>query len=400
MKELISAIKQLARQGATETIAVRRHLHMHPELSFKEFQSAEYIASRLEKAGLPWQRLAEGTGIVAQVHGSAEGGAIRTIALRADMDALPIQEENEVDYRSRNLGVMHACGHDAHCAILLSAGAILKELSSHFAGTIQLIFQPGEERCPGGAQGMIAQGVLQDVDVILGEHINPHLPAGMIGFRPGAMMASVDEIYLSVHGKGGHAASPHLLIDPVVIASHIIIALQQVVSRQSDPDSPCVLSFGKITADGATNIIPASVHISGTFRTFNEEWHEQALDNITQMASHTARGMGGSCEVNIVRGYPVLKNDEYLTRRSQNAATEYLGDEQLVDLPRIMWAEDFAYYNQKLPGCFYNIGVGNEEKGWNGELHSSTLMIDERALEIGSGLMAYLAISELLRFPH
>ena len=392
MSTPIPLIQKLAQDIAQDAVDVRRHLHQYPELSFKEFKTADYIVSRLEKVGLPWQRLSEGTGILSQIHGSAQNGPKKTIALRADMDALPIQEENDVEYRSKNPGVMHACGHDAHCAILISAAVILKELASYFSGTVQLIFQPAEERCPGGAKGMIAQGALDGVELILGEHINPALPVGTVGFRPGTMMASADEIYLHVHGKGGHAAVPHALVDPVLITSHIIVALQQIVSRQSMPTTPSVLSFGRVEAPGAMNVIPDSVHVSGTFRTLNEEWRAKALESISKMASAIAEGMGGSCDVEIIRGYPALINDEPLTLRTQEAAAEYLGKERVVDLPLAMWSEDFAYYNQKIPGCFYNIGVGNEERGWTSNVHTPTLMLDERALEIGSGLMAWLAI--------
>lgn len=399
MSNLVSIIRQQAQELARETVEFRRHLHQYPELSFNEVKTAEYIASLLKDHDLPCQRnFGGGNGVVARIEGSASPQSstmTKTIALRADMDALPIQEENDVPYKSRNPGVMHACGHDAHSAILFSAAKILKELRSQFSGIVQFIFQPAEERSPGGAQGMIQHGVLEGVNAILGEHVNPTLPVGTAGFCSGTMMASADEIYLHVQGRGGHAAMPHLLTDPVLIASHIIIALQQIVSRQSKPDDPCVLSFGKVDAPGAMNVIPDTVHIVGTFRALNEDWRNKALESISNMAASIARSMGGTCEVEIIRGYPPLINNEELTRRSREAAITYLGKEQVVDLPLAMWSEDFAYYNQQLPGCFYNLGVGNKGGDPTGLLHTSTLMIDEGALEIGSGLMAWLAICEL-----
>ncbi len=423
MNDRILEIRNLAANFAQETIDTRRHLHMNPELSFNEVESSKYIVSKLRELDIPVRNADVGHGVLAQIQGTkhsaggsvgigSTGGSVgrgssgssadentnknnRIVALRADIDALPIQEENNIEFKSRNPGVMHACGHDAHSAILLSAAKILKELHRHFSGTVQLIFQPAEERCPGGALGLIDHGALDNVNLILGEHINPALPVGTVGFRSGASNASADELNLYVRGRGGHAAMPHKLIDPVLISSHIIVALQQIVSRQSRADEPCVLSFGKIDAPGAMNVIPDTVRIAGTFRAFNENWRNRALDNIQHMAVSIAEGMGGTCDVEITRGYPVLINNDALTLRARGAAARFLGEKQVVDLPLAMWSEDFAYYNKIVPGCFYNLGVGNTEKGWSSPLHSPTLMIDERALEIGSGLMAWLAFSEL-----
>lgn len=441
MKELSDDIHRLSALYARDAVALRRHLHRHPELSFQEFETSAFIARTLEEYGIDYRRLpgtdGRGTGLMAEIRGTAAvkgksatagsgggsgedygiapagpddpaatGTAVPTagrasaavtpsLVLRADMDALPVFEDNDVDYRSLNDGVMHACGHDAHSSIVLTAGRILNELRDRFSGTVRLIFQPGEEKTPGGALSLIEQGVLKDMHSILGEHINPFLPAGTVGFRPGLMMASADEIYLTVRGRGGHAASPHTLVDPVLISSHIIVSLQQIVSRQANPEIPSVLSFGKIDAAGAMNVIPDSVSIAGTFRTVDESWREIALANIRHIATSLAEGMGGSCEVEILRGYPVLENDEPLTARTRAAAEAYLGADKVVDLPLVMWAEDFAYYNREIPGCFYNLGVNNVEKGWTSPLHSSTLMIDESAVETGVGLMAWLALSEL-----
>jgi amidohydrolase len=399
-------IRERAASLAPRTIEIRRQLHRRPELSFREIETSAYIASVLKDAGIPFEAMpgadGNGTGLVAEIEGTApaEGiagsvGAAPAIALRADMDALPIIEENDIDFRSENHGVMHACGHDAHSAVVLTAGMILHGIRDRFSGRIRLIFQPGEEKSPGGAKSLIEQGALDGIGRILGEHINPSLPAGTVGFRPGLMMASADEIYLTVTGRGGHAASPHTLIDPVLITSHIIVSLQQIVSRRADPEVPSVLSFGQVRADGAMNVIPDRVSVAGTFRTVDEAWRETALNNIRQIAKSLAEGMGGGCEVEIIRGYPVLENDEELTARSRAGAVEYLGEENVLDLPLVMWAEDFAYYNREVPGCFYNLGVSNASRGWTSPLHSSTLMIDESALETGSGLMAWLALREL-----
>lgn len=399
MNEHIPELKKLAAEHLDQTLTRRRHLHQNPELSFQEFKTSAYIFRELEDMGLQPRRLkgddGKGTGIIADIVGEGAGTSSSSLALRADMDALPIREENDIDFKSKNDGVMHACGHDAHSSIVLGCGQILQKMKRRFSGTVRLIFQPGEERTPGGAKSMIAQGALSGMDRIFGEHINPALPAGTVGFRPGLMMASADDIYLKVRGRGGHAASPHLGVDPVVIASNIILALQSVVSRKTNPELPCVLSFGKVIAAGATNVIPDEVIIEGTMRTVDEAWRESALEHIEAMARGTAQAMGGSCQVDIHRGYPVVENDTALTNRARRSAEAYVGRERVVDLPLVMWAEDFAYYNREIPGCFYNIGVGNEAKGWNSPLHSSTLMIDERALETGIGLMAHLALCEL-----
>ncbi len=403
MKDLQKRIRNLAAAYSADGIELRRQLHRHPELSFHEYETSKFIATTLENMNIAYRRMTgpdgNGTGIVADIIGQAEKppgiSKAPVVALRADMDALPVSELNDIDFRSRNPGVMHACGHDVHTAVLLSTARILKELEEDFHGSFRLIFQPGEEKSPGGAIPLIEQGALEGVDRILGEHINPALPAGSVGFRPGLMMASADEIYLTVRGVGGHAAGPHKLVDPVLIASHIIVALQQIVSRRADPEVPSVLSFGRVIADGAMNVIPAAVEVAGTFRTVDETWRAEALHTLRELSQTLARGMGGSCEVEIINGYPVLENDPALTARSRQAAVAYLGEDRIQDLPLVMWAEDFAYYNRKVPGCFYNLGVANLERGWTSPLHSPTLMVDESAIETGSGLMAYLALSEL-----
>jgi amidohydrolase len=319
------------------------------------------------------------------------------VALRADMDALPIVEANEVPYKSKNIGVMHACGHDVHTTCLLGAAHILNQNKDSFEGTIKLIFQPGEEKLPGGASVMIAEGVLQNptVNTVLGQHVMPLIPVGKVGFRSGLYMASTDELYVKVIGKGGHGAMPHLCIDPVAVSAQLITALQQLVSRQANPIIPSVLSFGKVIANGATNVIPNEVNMEGTFRTLDENWRTRAHELMLKMAHGIAESFGAKIEFEIRKGYPFLKNNPEVTARTKAAATQYLGAENIVDLDIWMAAEDFAYYSQVAPACFYRLGTRNEEKGIISGVHTPTFDIDEGALEIGSGLMAYLAIEEL-----
>ena len=367
---------------------------MHPELSYKEFKTAEYVADQLRNIGLePTTGVAE-TGVTALIKGKKDAPVV---ALRGDMDALPIHEKNEVPYKSRNEGVMHACGHDVHTSCILGAAKILNEIKDELEGTVKLIFQPGEEKNPGGASLMIKAGALKDPTPsnIFGQHVMPLIPVGKVGFRSGMYMASADEIYLTIKGKGGHAAIPEMLDDTVLITSHIIVALQQLVSRKTSPKMPTVLSFGKVEALGATNIIPDEVKVAGTFRTFDEKWRKEAHQVIRQIAEGTAKAMGAECDVNIDVGYPYLKNDEVLTLNARKAAEEYLGAENVVDLPLWMGAEDFAYYSHEMPACFYRLGTRNEEKGITSYVHTPTFNIDENAIEIGIGLMAYQALNAL-----
>ncbi len=391
---LLSNIQRLSREYAHEVISYRRHLHAHPELSYEEENTAKFITEKLLSFGLTPVRMAQ-TGIVALVEG--KNPTKKTIALRADIDALPITEQNKVDYRSTQPGVMHACGHDVHTSSLLGTAKILSNLRNEFEGTIKLIFQPGEEKNPGGASIMIHEGVLENPAPlsIIGQHVFPLLPVGKIGFREGKYMASSDEIYLKVIGKGGHGATPELTIDPVVIASHIIIALQQVISRNASPKQPTVLTFGKITANGATNIIPDEVNIAGTFRALDEKWRSEGLKRIQKMAESIAEGMGGKCEVDIHHGYPYLENNPALTQRIKQAAVEYVGAENVVDIDLTLGSEDFAYYSQIIPASFYRLGTRNESKGITSYVHTPTFDIDEDALTIAPGLMAWMAIAEL-----
>jgi amidohydrolase len=392
---LIDEIKKLAKEYATDTITIRRHIHANPELSYQEYNTAKFVGEQLRAIGIiPKEGVAE-TGLTAIIEGKNPGKKV--IALRADMDALPIFEANDVEYKSRNEGVMHACGHDAHTASLLGTARILSALKDKFEGTVKLIFQPGEEKNPGGASLMIKDGALKNPTPsnIFGQHVMPLIPVGKVGFRPGMYMASCDEIYLTVKGKGGHGAIPELAIDPVLITAHIIVALQQIISRNASPKTPTVLSFGKVIANGATNIIPEEVKVDGTFRAMNEEWRAEAHKKIKKMAESIAEGMGGRCEVNISKGYPYLENDPFLTEQSRKAAELYIGKDNVVDLDLWMGAEDFSFYTQEMPACFYRLGTRNEAKGITSYVHTPTFNIDESALEIGSGMMAWLAINSL-----
>lgn len=347
-------IRELAREGAEEVVRIRRHLHRFPELSFKETETARFVCQALDTLGIPYQPGIGGNGISALIEGLEPER--NTIALRADMDALPIQEENETPYVSANPGVMHACGHDVHTASLLGAAAILNALKGQFKGTVKLIFQPGEELLPGGASLMIREGVLENPrpSGVFGQHVHPPLEAGKVGFRPGKYMASADELYVTIRGRGGHGALPHECVDPVLISAHVITALQQIVSRNANPIIPSVLTFGKIeSAGGWTNIIPDSVELTGTFRTLDETWRFEAHQRMQRIAEGIAESMGGSCDFRIVVGYPFLYNDELLTARAKSWAIDFLGADKVVDLPLRLSSEDFAFYSQELPSCFY-----------------------------------------------
>lgn len=387
-------IQELARQLHADTIANRRHLHTNPELSFVEHNTAAFIEQKLTEIGLPFKRMAT-TGVIAEIKGKKPGGPI--MALRADIDALPIQERNDVPYRSQAPGVMHACGHDVHTSSLLGTARILKALEDEWAGTVKLIFQPGEELLPGGASILIKEGVLENPRPasILGQHTMPELAAGKIGFRSGKYMASVDEIYITVEGKGGHAAMPNIVTDPIMIACQLLSSLQQVVSRHANPLTPSVLSFGRFIGAGIHNVIPDVVTIEGTFRTLDEQWREEAHHRITQISTSLVEGMGGKCHLEIRKGYPVLVNEEKLTALTRQHTADYLGADNVVDLDIWMAAEDFASYSQVADACFYRLGTGNVDRGITSGLHTATFDVDEHALEVSTGLMAWLTLKNL-----
>lgn len=387
-------IQELSKNIHSEVIANRRYLHQHPELSFHEENTYQFVASKLDELGILYERMA-GNGLVALLKG--EKPSDQVVALRGDMDALPILEANDVPYKSQNPGVMHACGHDVHTSSLLGTASILNQLKSEFGGTVKFIFQPAEEKLPGGASLMIAEGVLENPkpQAVLGQHVMPLIDAGKVGFRAGKYMASTDELYVTVKGKGGHGAQPQQNIDPVIITAHILVALQQIVSRFADPKSPSVLSFGKVIANGATNVIPNEVYLEGTFRTMDEKWREEAHIKIKKMAEGIAESMGGSCDFEIRKGYPFLINEEKLTANVRAFAEDYLGKENVLDLDIWMAAEDFAYFSQVADACFYRLGTRNEERGITSSVHTPTFDVDESSLELSTGLMAYLAIKQL-----
>ncbi len=392
--KLIDIIKQKASEYLPEIIKIRRHLHKYPELSFDEKNTSNYIAEILTNANIPFTIGWGGHGIVANIEGSTNG---QVIALRADMDGLPIFEENNVPYKSANEGVMHACGHDVHMSCLIGAAFILNDLKDSLRNSYRLIFQPGEEKLPGGASLLISEGVLQNPvpKSILGQHVFPSMETGKVGIRDGLYMASSDEIYIEVNGKGGHAAMPNDIVDTILASSQILIALQQIVSRKSNPAIPTVLSFGKINSvGGATNVIPDKVQIEGTFRTMDEKWRAHAHKLILDIAQQTASSFGATCEVKIENGYPCLINNHDTTVSTKGKMVQYLGKENVVDLPIRMTSEDFAFYSQIIPACFYRLGTGNASKGIVSPVHTSTFDIDESALEIGMGLMAWLAIEQ------
>lgn len=387
-------IKTLAEQIHADVVSWRRHIHANPELSFQEFETAAFISSVLSKNNISHQTGTAKTGVVGIIEG--KNPHTRCIALRADMDALPILEKNTCEYTSKNNGVMHACGHDFHTASLLGTAVILNQIKDSFEGTVKLIFQPSEEKMPGGASVMIAEGVLENpkVDLILGQHVAPELDVHKVGYCPGKAMASADEIYLTVKGKGGHAAFPHLVTDTVMIAAHILVNLQQVISRKKSPFEPAVLSFGKVEALGATNIIPGEVKIAGTLRAMNEQFRMEAIEWVKKIATETAQSMGGECEVDIELGYPCLENNLDLTALVVQSASGYLSENQLVQIPPRMGAEDFAYFSQKIPSFFYRIGTGGSPETQNG-LHTPNFNVNEDALETSIGFMAWNAINLL-----
>jgi len=386
-------IKALARELAPAFIDIRHHIHSHPELSFEEFATSAFIRQKLDEFGVNYRADVAGTGVIALIEG--KNPSKRTIAIRADMDALPIHEANNVPYKSKNEGVMHACGHDVHTTCVLGATKILQQLKDEFEGTIKVLFQPGEEKHPGGASLMIKDGALEKPrpDAILGMHVQPSMETGRLGFRAGKYMASADEIYITIKGKGGHAAQPHLTTDTILVASHLVVSLQQIISRNNDPFSPSVLSICAFNGGYTTNVIPSEVKLMGTFRAMDETWRFKAHELIKKQATELAHAMGAGIDIDILVGYPTLYNNETVTAGARSLAENYLGTEYVEDTEVRMGAEDFAYYSQVIPACFFRLGTGNKSRGITSGVHTPTFDIDENAIEIGMGAMAYLAIS-------
>ena len=385
-------IKSLSRKYANELIEVRHHLHQYPELSYKEFETSKFIQQKLKVLGIHFEVIAN-TGVVGIIEGKNPGKKV--IALRADMDALPITEQNDVEYRSRNEGVMHACGHDVHTTCLLGAAKILNELKEEWEGTIKLIFQPGEEKNPGGASLMIKDGVLENPkpSAILALHVHPGREVGKLSFRSGMVMASADEIYITVKGKGGHAASPHLTSDTILAASQLVVNLQQLVSRFNDPFNPCVLSITSFHGGNTTNVIPSEVKLMGTFRAMNEEWRFKAHDVIKNICKKTGEISGAEIDVEIDVGYPFVINNVQLTDMAKRKAAEFAGEENVLETEMRMGAEDFAFYSHLIPACFFRLGVANTKNNITSGVHTPTFNIDESAIENGMGIMAWLAVT-------
>jgi len=385
-------IKKLAKNYSDEFIQIRHHLHAHPELSYHEFETSKFVQKKLKEYGIPFEVMAT-TGVIGIIKGNNPGKKV--IALRADMDALPITEKNEIPYRSKNEGVMHACGHDVHTTCLLGAAKILNELKDEWEGTVKLIFQPGEEKNPGGASLLIKEGVLENPkpDIICALHVHPNLEVGKLSFRGGMVMASADEIYITVKGKGGHAAAPHLTADTILATSQLVVNLQQVVSRMNNPFNPSVLSITSFQGGNATNVIPSEVKLMGTFRAMNEEWRFKAHTLIKNICQKTAEISGAEIDVEIDIGYPFVINNIELTEKARRKAAQYAGEENVEETEMRMGAEDFAFYSHIIPACFFRLGVGNIKKNITSGVHTPTFNIDEKAIENGMGIMAWLAVS-------
>lgn len=394
---MINRIREKAEQYFPEVQAIRHHIHSNPELSFEEYNTSAFISDKLTSWGIQHNTGIAGTGIVALIHGKNPNK--KCIALRADMDALPIYEKNEVSYRSKNDGVMHACGHDVHSSCLLGAARILHELRDEWEGTIKLIFQPGEEKHPGGASLMIEAGVLEDPkpEAIFALHVYPHLPCGTAGFRAGQYMASADEIYITIEGKGGHAALPHQTVDPIAIAAQVITNLQQVISRKGNPLIPSVLTFGKIAGGFATNVIPDQVEILGTLRTMDETWRYKAHEWIKNITQQICEANGAKVTVEIPKGYPSLYNDPTLTTFAETWARDYVGVENVHVLDMRMAAEDFSFYTLNTPGCFFRIGTNTNDEKFTAPVHNAHFDIDENAMKTGVGLFSWIALQAIVK---
>ncbi len=394
--DLKTQISAKAEQYFSEVQAIRHHIHANPELSFHEVKTSAYVSEKLKAIGITNQKIIAGTGIVALIEG--KNPTSRCIALRADMDALPILEANDVPYRSQNQGVMHACGHDVHTSCLLGAAHILYDLRDSWEGTVKLIFQPGEEKHPGGASIMIKEGVLENPkpQAIFALHVYPHLCTGATGFKAGQYMASADEIYITIRGKGGHAALPHQTVDPIAISALVITGLQQIISRKGNPLIPSVLTFGKIQGGFATNVIPDQVDIFGTFRTMDEKWRYEAHRWIKEFTEQTCSAYGAAAIVEIPVGYPSLFNDPELTENARSWAKEYVGEANVHELDMRMAGEDFSFYTHHVPGCFFRIGTSKDGKQFTAPVHNAHFDIDEESLKTGMGMMAWCAVNSLM----
>ncbi|MBK8701439.1 MAG: amidohydrolase [Saprospiraceae bacterium] len=392
MNPVITAIKEKVKDILPEVVSIRRHLHQHPELSFQETETSAFLRRILDQHQIEYRDNLVGTGFVAEITGG-QPGPVR--AFRAELDALPIEEMTELPYKSMNLGIMHACGHDVHSACLLGACLVLNEMKAEIKGRLLFVFQPGEEKLPGGASLMLADNVFGAVlpVSIVAQHVFPELKAGEVGICAGLYMASSDEIYISIKGKGGHAAMPHNCIDPIVLASEVVLALQQIISRHGNPIIPSVLTIGKIeSTGGATNVIPDEVKMEGTFRTMDEAWREKAHSHIISTVEHICLAKGATAEVKLVRGYPCLINEGNLTAAVKDKMVDFMGIDKVHDIPKRMTSEDFAFFAQQIPACFFRLGVSDQDGKWKHGVHSPHFQVDETALEVGVGLMVWLAL--------
>jgi amidohydrolase len=390
---LFQRIRELARQYAPEFIKVRQHLHANPELSYQEFETSKFVQQKLSEFDISYEVKAT-TGVVGLIHGKDPGS--RIVALRADMDALPITEQNDISYKSLKPGLMHACGHDVHTSCLLGAAKILSATKNEWQGTVKLIFQPGEEKNPGGASLLINEGVLDNPvpKAIFALHVNPQLETGKLSFRAGKVMASADEIYITIRSKGGHAAAPHLTADTILVASHLIVALQQVISRNNNPLFPSVLSITSFQGGHTTNVIPSEVKLMGTFRAMDEEWRSKAHGIIRKLSTELVHSMGAEIDLHIDVGYPAVYNNEQLNDEARKLAEAYIGASNVSETEMRMGAEDFGYYSQKIPGCFFRLGTANKAKGITAGVHTPLFNIDENAIEIGMGIMAAMGAGQ------
>jgi hippurate hydrolase len=393
---LETRIKELAALYARESIAIRQHLHAHPELSYQEFETSLFVQQKLAEYNVPFEVKAT-TGLVGIIKG--KNPESRIVALRADMDALPIEEQNDVPYKSTRPGIMHACGHDVHTTCLLGAARILAETKEEWDGTVKLIFQPGEEKNPGGASLLINEGVLDHPkpECIFGLHVHPQLEVGYLSFRAGKVMASADEIYININSKGGHAAAPHLTADTILIASNLVIALQQIISRNRDPLSPSVLSMTSFQGGHTTNVIPSEVKLMGTFRAMDEAWRFEAHELMRKLATGLVESMGAEIDLHIDVGYPTVYNNEQLYNVATNIARSFVGTDAIKETEVRMGAEDFGYYSQLIPGCFFRLGTGNSDKGITSGVHTPLFNIDESAIELGVGMMAFFGATASMK---
>lgn len=388
-------VKSFSSEIQNEVIAIRRHIHANPELSNEELKTADFISKKLNEWEIPHSTKIAGNGICVLLKGELPGEKV--IAIRGELDALPIIEKNEVSYKSCNEGVMHACGHDVHTAALLGTLRILQQLKSEWGGTIKAIFQPAEEKLPGGASNMIANGILENPrpDAILALHVFPTLQFGKVGFREGQYMASCDELFITVKGKGGHAAMPGEYNNPLFISARLLNAYEILIEELKEQTIPTVIAFGKIVGPGATNVIPDEVKIEGTFRTMDEVWRKTIHEKLKFIAQKISIETSSLIEVKIEIGYPCLVNNQTLTSQSKKAAEDYLGKENVVEIPLRMTSDDFAFYSHEIPGCYFRLGTRNESRGIISPVHTSTFDIEEKALETATGTMAWLALQLL-----